>query len=121
MHAPRRERRRRGGDAEAGGGADGGDRRGARARRGSWQAEARAKLDAGRAAFEAARARRPKLPRAELEARVAALKSDARHGQQVATFFRKRKTTETTDEELEALLDEVEALAALDQKKKDPA
>lgn len=79
----------------------------------SWQDEARAKLDASRAAFAAVRARRPKLPREELLARIAAAEKDPRLGGPMVTFFRKRTTAETTDEELEALLDEIEAARAL--------
>jgi hypothetical protein len=90
------------------------------ARLGDWQAEAQAKLAVARATFAAVRGRRPKLPRAELVARIEAAKNDPRYGQPIATFFRKRATSETSDEELEALLDEIEALRELEGKKKEP-
>jgi hypothetical protein len=82
----------------------------------SWQDEARAKLDANRATFAAVRARRPKLPREELLARIAAAEKDARFAAPIVTFFRKRTTAETTDEELEALLDEIETARELEKK-----
>jgi hypothetical protein len=90
------------------------------ARLGDWQAEAQAKLAAARATFAAVRGRRPKLTRPELIARIEAAKNDPRFGQPVATFFRKRATSETTDEELEAFLDEIEALRELEGSKKEP-
>ena len=84
----------------------------------SWQDEARAKLAASRAEFAAVRAKRPKLPRAELLARLSAAGATPRLGAPVAAFFRKRTTAEMTDEELEALLDEVEAAREAAAKKK---
>ena len=106
----------------AGGDAAGTARRGAaqvdglkeRHARLAWQDEARAKLAASRATFAAVRARRPKLPREELLARIDAAQKDPRFAAPVVTFFRKRTTAETTDEELEALLDEIEAARELD-------
>ncbi len=89
----------------------------------AWQDDARAKLAANRAAFAAVRARRPKLPREELLARIASAEKDTRFAGAIVTFFRKRTTAETTDEELEALLDEIEtakALADKDGPKEDP-
>jgi hypothetical protein len=80
----------------------------------AWQDEARAKLEAGRAAFAAVRARRPKLTREELLARIDAAQKDARFATPIVTFFRKRTSAETTDEELEALLDEIETARELE-------
>ena len=85
----------------------------------SWQDEARAKLDANRKTFAAVRARRPKLPREELLARIAAAETDARSAAPIVTFFRKRTTAETTDEELEALLDEIETAKEMASAKKE--
>lgn len=82
----------------------------------SWQDAARAKLDANRATFAAVRARRPKLPREELLARIATAEKDARFAAPIVTFFRKRTTADTTDEELEALLDEIETARELAEK-----
>jgi hypothetical protein len=83
----------------------------------SWQDEARATLNARRATFAAVRARRPKRTRAELEARVAAAEQDTR----LVSFFRKRTTAEQTDEELEALLDEIEMAEELEKEKGEKA
>jgi hypothetical protein len=82
----------------------------------SWQDEARAKLDASRATFAAVRARRPKLPREELLKRIAAAEKDTRFAAPIVTFFRNRTTAESTDEELEALLDEIETARELASK-----
>jgi len=79
----------------------------------AWQDEARAKLAASRATLAAVRARRPKLPREQILARIDAAQKDPRFAAPVVTFFRKRTTAETTDEELEALLDEIEAAREL--------
>jgi hypothetical protein len=58
-------------------------------------------------------ARRGKLDRATLEARVEVARNDPRFSAPAAILFRNRETKDATDEELEQLLDTLEALAEL--------
>jgi hypothetical protein len=74
----------------------------------SWQDDARAKLDAHRATFASVRARRAKLPRDKMLEKIREAEADTRFAAQMTTFFRKRTSAEMTDEELEAMLDEIE-------------
>jgi hypothetical protein len=78
----------------------------------AWQAAAQEKLARVQAAFAAKAARpREKLPRAELLARIGRARVDPRLTQPVAVMFRNKRTEEASDEELEELLTELEALA----------
>ncbi len=74
----------------------------------SWQDEARAKLDAHRETFASVRARRVKLPREKMLEKLREVETDTRFATQMTTFFRKRTSAEMTDDELEAMLDEIE-------------
>jgi hypothetical protein len=53
------------------------------------------------------------LPREELLARIHAARADARFSAPVVTAFRKRREEEATDEELRAVLEEIEVLRRL--------
>jgi hypothetical protein len=77
----------------------------------AWQAGAQDALDRVRARFDRQPARTERLPRAELLARIARARTDPRLAQPVAVMFRNRSADEASDEELEAILDEIEALA----------
>jgi hypothetical protein len=96
----------------------------ARHHRLAWQDEARAKLERFQTLAAAAAARtagRPKLPRAELLARLERARTDARFTSPVTVAFRNRKPEASTDEELQTLLDEIDLLAELvkdDEEKK---
>lgn len=76
----------------------------------SWQAEAQARLDHVRATV-ARRDPRARRSRPELLAGIAAARSSPHLAQPVAVMFRNRSAEEASDEELEALLEELEALA----------
>jgi hypothetical protein len=58
-----------------------------------------------------AAAPREKLPRAELLARIERAQANPRLAEPVSVMFRNRKAEEAGDEELEALVVEIEALA----------
>jgi lysyl-tRNA synthetase class I len=58
-------------------------------------------------------ARRDKLDRATLEARITTARNDPRFFAPAAILFRNRETKEATDEELLQLLDTLEALAEI--------
>ena len=53
------------------------------------------------------------LPRVELEARIRAARADARFSAPVVTAFRKRGEEDATDDELRAVLEEIEVLRRL--------
>ncbi len=61
-------------------------------------------------------ARREKLDRASLEARITTARNDPRFSAPAAILFRNRETKEATDEELVQLLDTLEALAEIVEK-----
>jgi hypothetical protein len=82
----------------------------ARDGRNRWQGEAQAKLDAARARV-AARPRPPKMSRAALVAAVERACSDPRFGARASVMYRNRGGIEASDDELEALLVQLEALA----------
>ncbi len=75
-----------------------------------WRAQARARLDSARALADAMPSRRG-LPRAELLARIEALRGASR----VVVAYRGRKPEEASDDELAALLEELELAAKLDE------
>jgi len=58
-------------------------------------------------------ARREKLDRATIEARIATARNDPRFSAPAAILFRNRETKEATDDELLLLLDTLEALAEI--------
>ena len=84
----------------------------ARRARLAWQAGAQDALDRVRARFDRRPPRTERLPRTELLARIAHARTDPRLAQPVAVMFRNRSADEASDEELEAILDEIEALVA---------
>ncbi|HEY2510076.1 MAG TPA: hypothetical protein VGI39_04445 [Polyangiaceae bacterium] len=77
----------------------------------AWQVEAAEALAREQASFDA----RPKvstaLSHAELLERLAVARKDPRLAQPVQVMFRNRKPEEASDDELRALLEEIEALA----------
>jgi hypothetical protein len=85
----------------------------ARRKRLRWTAKARGNTESALAKMDAA-PRTPKLPRAELLARIEAARSDGRFKAPLAAAFRKRTAEESTDEELRRLLDEIEMLRTLE-------
>ena len=77
-----------------------------------WEEAAARKLAAVRAKI----ASRPKtthekLPRVELLARIASARANPKFAQPVSVMFRKHNAEQASDEELAALLEEIEALA----------
>ena len=83
----------------------------------AWQEEAQKKLNAFRAQADARwAAPREKLSRTELLARIERARNDPRFSAPVTVLFRNRKQAESTDEELEALLEEIELLAEMQEK-----
>jgi hypothetical protein len=77
----------------------------------AWHADAHAEQERFRERAAAAKTRTP-LPRPELLRRMAAIKTDPRFAHApVAAFFRKKTAEESTDEELQAILDQIELLA----------
>ena len=81
----------------------------------AWHDTMEAKLGAVRAAADAARAApRPTLPRAELVARIERARNDPRFAGPVAALFRSKTPEASTDDELQALLDQIELLAGLE-------
>jgi hypothetical protein len=78
-----------------------------------WQAKARGDMEAALAKMAQA-PKTPKLPRAELLARLTAARSDARFNAPIAAAFRKRTAEESTDDEIRRLLDEIEMLRILE-------
>lgn len=82
----------------------------------SWQDRAIKLEQQSQRRMSEATARRPPQPAQSRQALLAALelaRQDPIFGQQVATFFRQRQRAEATDHELEALLEDIEALRAL--------
>lgn len=80
------------------------------ARQQAWQGEVLAKLEALRAEA-AARRELPRLPRAELLARLETARKDPRFEAPVTTLFQKKALEASSDEELQSLLDAIELLA----------
>ena len=79
----------------------------------AWEANAQAKLDDVRRL--AGTVRKTKLPRADLLAKVDAARSDPRFKQKVGALFRKRTPEESSDEELETILEAIELLAKIEE------
>ena len=86
----------------------------ARRKRLRWQAKAHGDVGSALAKMNEV-ARTPKLPRAELLARIEAARGDARFRGPIAASFRKRTAEESSDEELRGLLDEIEMLRKLEE------
>jgi hypothetical protein len=82
--------------------------------RNAWKYDVRKKLDAVRAADADIAAKRVPLPRAEILSRLDAARKSPRFAAPVAALFRDRKAEESTDEELQQLLEEVELLMKLE-------
>ena len=80
----------------------------------AWRGEARAQLDAARTMAASLPSRRG-LSRADLLGRIEALRGDPRAPARVVVAYRKRSPGEATDDELAALLEEMELAAALDR------
>jgi hypothetical protein len=85
----------------------------ARRARNAWHDDAGAKLDAFRRDAAASRTKEL-LPRAELLRRLEAARSDPRFATPVAALFRQKSAAASTDEELQALLDQIELLRKLE-------
>jgi len=80
----------------------------------AWHDAMEKKLAPVRAAAAAKRASpRPKLTRVELFARIERARTDPRFAAPVAALFRSKTPEASTDQELEALLDQIELLAGL--------
>ncbi len=77
----------------------------------AWQVEAAQGLAKHQARFEARAPKYQGLSHAELLARLAAARTSPRLTQPVAVLFRNRKPEEANDEELRAILEEIDALA----------
>ena len=81
----------------------------------SWHGDMEKKLATVRAAAASLQsAPREKLPRAELFARIERARNDPRFTAPVAALFRSKTPEASTDEELQALLDQIELLAKLE-------
>ena len=82
----------------------------------AWHDDMENKLGEVRASVKAARAApRPELSRAELRARIDRARNDPRFAAPVAAMFRSKTPEASTNEELEALLDQIELLAKLEE------
>jgi hypothetical protein len=81
----------------------------------AWQVEAAEKLARAQAKLAEHAGRYASLGRDELLARVAAARSDPRHAQPVTVLFRNRKVEEASEDELRALLEEIDALDGGDE------
>jgi hypothetical protein len=77
----------------------------------AWQVEAAQALAKEQARFDARPPRYAGLSRDELEKRLAVARKDPRLAQPVAVMFRNRKPEEASEEELRAILEEIDALA----------
>ncbi len=84
---------------------------GADADRLAWQFEAAEALAREQARLAARPKKYDAVPRAELEMLLAAARTSPRFAQPVAVMFRNRKTEEASDDELRALLEEIDDLA----------
>ena len=85
----------------------------ARRERLAWHGDMEKKLDAFRATAEASRSK-VKLPRTEILARLEVARKNPRFAAPVAMLFQKKTFEASTDEELQALLDQIELLAKLE-------
>jgi hypothetical protein len=81
----------------------------------AWHGEMEKKLERVRADDAARRAApREKVSRPELLARIERARTDARFAAPVAALFRSKTPDASTDDELQALLDQIELLAKLE-------
>jgi hypothetical protein len=80
--------------------------------RNAWHVDMAAKVGTFRETAAAVRAR-PRVPRAALLRQIEAAKSDPRFRAPVAALFREKTPDASTDEELQALCDQLELLAKL--------
>jgi hypothetical protein len=80
----------------------------------AWQAAAQDKSDRVGARFASRGPRGEKLSHDELLAAITRARLDPRLAQPVEVMFRNRPTEKATDEELEAMLEEIEGLAEHD-------
>jgi hypothetical protein len=76
-----------------------------------WQVEAAEGLAKEQARFEARTPKYTGLSHAQLLERLAVARTNPRLAQPVAVMFRNRKPEEASDEELRAILEEIDALA----------
>ena len=76
----------------------------------AWQVEAAEGLAKEQARFEARVPKYAGLSRAQLVERLSAVRAGPRFAQPVAVMFRNRKPEEATEEELRAILEEIDAL-----------
>lgn len=79
-----------------------------------WVAKANARLEEVRAMVAVGTVRKTKLSRGELLAKVDEARNDPRFAKPVAALFRKRSAEESSDAELEALLEAMELLGAIE-------
>ena len=79
----------------------------------AWHADMHEKSDTFRATA-AARRSTVKLPRAELLTRLSAARTDPRFAAPVAALFQKKTAEASTDDELQALLDQIDLLRELE-------
>lgn len=93
----------------------------ARDGRNKWQDGASAKLDAARARLASRPPRRGKLPRVELLAAIDRACHDPRFAARASVQYRNRGGAEATDEQLEEILAQIEALADQAAAEKDDA
>ena len=84
-----------------------------RRKRLAWHGEMEEKLASFRKKADEARIRQ-KLPRKELLARLELARNDPRWAAPIAALFSKKSTERATDEELTAMLEEIELLAKLE-------
>lgn len=80
----------------------------------AWQVEAAEGLAREQARMDARTSRHATLSRAELLAKIAVARRDPRLVQRVAVMFRNRSEEEASEDELRAILQEIEALAEKD-------
>lgn len=80
----------------------------------AWHDDAHAKLGAFQALAAASRTIE-RLPRAELLRRLDLARNDARFSTPVAALFRQKTADASTDEELQALLDQIDLLKKLEE------
>jgi hypothetical protein len=76
----------------------------------AWQVEAAERLAKEQARFAARAPKYASLSRDELLARLATARTNPRLAQPVAVMFRNRKAEEASEEELRAILEEIDAL-----------
>ncbi len=83
-----------------------------------WVAKANARLEEVRGMVAVGTVRKTKLSRGELLVKVDEARNDPRFAKPVAALFRKRSAEESSDAELEALLEAMELLGAIEDQEK---